>query len=248
MTPVSEPLGSNVGHPTGDDCLPALALRYSIEVVPLRRPSPLRLVPRRDDQQASRDVSDDDVLAAFDGGAPESAQLLYRHLVGVVEATLFRVIGRREHDFDDLVQSVFEQVLITLRRKRFARACSLRSWAASIACNIGLNALRSRGTDRKYFDRSEEFGARAGTLPSTDDPESATVQSHQLGQLRRCLAALSPEQAETLLLHDAFGYELAEIAVLTRASVAAAQSRLVRGRKALRRRLAEAGIGSEEAT
>jgi RNA polymerase sigma-70 factor (ECF subfamily) len=48
---------------------------------------------------------------------------------------------------------------------------------------------------------------------------------------------MNPSQAETVFLHDAIGHELAEIAVITGVSVAAAQSRLVRGRKELFRRL-----------
>jgi DNA-directed RNA polymerase specialized sigma24 family protein len=41
-----------------------------------------------------------------------------------------------------------------------------------------------------------------------------------------------------MLLHDMLGKELSEIAVLMDISVAAAQSRLVRGRKELEQRLA----------
>ena len=48
---------------------------------------------------------------------------------------------------------------------------------------------------------------------------------------------MASEKAETVLLHDVFGYELAEIAVLTGASVSAVQSRLVRGRKELHKKL-----------
>jgi RNA polymerase sigma-70 factor (ECF subfamily) len=47
---------------------------------------------------------------------------------------------------------------------------------------------------------------------------------------------MKPEHAETLVLHDALGHELSEIAVLMGVSVAAAQSRLIRGRKELLRR------------
>jgi RNA polymerase sigma-70 factor (ECF subfamily) len=191
-----------------------------------------------------REVDDETILAAFERRESGREALLYDHLIRVVQATLFRVLGRRESDHDDLVQSVFEQVLITLRRKRFARACSLRSWTASIACNVALNALRARATERKYFERDEELGVRLRAVSGEDDPERSASLSRELEKLRRQLAALNPEQARTLLLHDALGYELAEIAVLTDASIAAAQSRLVRGRKELRARLG--GVRAEE--
>ncbi len=214
-------------------------------MAPLRRKQNLRLVPRTAEAPAPA-PTDDEILQAFEQGDGRRAELLYDHLIGVVEATLFRVLGRRESDHDDLVQNVFEQVLVTLRQKRFARACSLRSWAASIACHIGLNALRTRGTERKFFERDEELSTSLRSVHNDDDPERATAVAHDFAELRRGLAALSPEQARTLLLHDALGYELAEIAVLTNASVAAAQSRLVRGRKELKEHLLAAGIGGKE--
>jgi DNA-directed RNA polymerase specialized sigma24 family protein len=49
---------------------------------------------------------------------------------------------------------------------------------------------------------------------------------------------MKPQYAETVFLHDVLGHELAEIALMMRVSVAAAQSRLVRGRKDLHKRLA----------
>jgi DNA-directed RNA polymerase specialized sigma24 family protein len=55
-------------------------------------------------------------------------------------------------------------------------------------------------------------------------------------QVQHILGTMKPEHAETLVLHDALGHELSEIAVLMGVSVAAAQSRLIRGRKELLRR------------
>lgn len=226
-------------------CLRTSGSRYSIEEVPTaHRTAPLRLVSRAEAPARDPEVDDEAILAAFEGRESGREALLYDHLIGVVQGTLFRVLGRRETDHDDLVQSVFEQVLITLRRKRFARACSLRSWTASIACNVALNALRARGTERKYFQRDEELGVRLRAVSGDDDPERSASLARQLAELRRQLVALNPEQARTLLLHDALGYELAEIAVLTDASVAAAQSRLVRGRKELRKRMG--GVPAKE--
>jgi RNA polymerase sigma-70 factor (ECF subfamily) len=48
---------------------------------------------------------------------------------------------------------------------------------------------------------------------------------------------MSEKLAKTLLLHDMVGCSLAETATITGASMAAAQSRLVRGRKELDLRL-----------
>jgi len=70
-----------------------------------------------------------------------------------VDHTLFRVFGRREVDHDDLVQTVFEQIVVTLSRRSYARACNLKTWASSIASHVGFNALRSRRRERRVLDR-----------------------------------------------------------------------------------------------
>src|SRR5690606_37386861 len=51
------------------------------------------------------------------------------------------------------------------------------------------------------------------------------------------LSEMNPRRAQAVLLHDIEGYDLEEIATMTEISVAAAQSRLVRGRKELLKRL-----------
>jgi DNA-directed RNA polymerase specialized sigma24 family protein len=53
------------------------------------------------------------------------------------------------------------------------------------------------------------------------------------------LGALEPDKASTLLLHQAFGYSLKEIARMMNVSIAAAQGRLTRARKELLARLGD---------
>jgi RNA polymerase sigma-70 factor (ECF subfamily) len=187
---------------------------------------------------AEAPVSDEQLIDAVQRGDSRVADELYRRLAGVVDRTLYKVLGRREPDHDDIVQSAFEQVVLTLARQQFAGACSLETWAARVAGHVGLNALRSRRRERRWIDRTTE-----ATTPPVEHPlvrqdsEKALEARSRLDQVRKHLAAMKPEQAETVFLHDALGHDLAEIAMMTGASVAATQSRLVRGRKELFKRL-----------
>ena len=180
-----------------------------------------------------RSLSDDALIEAVARGDSKVAGQLYDRLVGVVDRALYRVFGTREADHDDLVQATFEQIVLTLVRQRFAGACSLSSWACSVASHVGLNALRSRRRERGVMSLTED----PNTLPAIPargaDIEHEVGVREQIDRVRSHLATLPPEKAETILLHDVFGHDLSEIAVLMGVSVSAAQSRLVRGRKEL---------------
>jgi RNA polymerase sigma-70 factor (ECF subfamily) len=157
------------------------------------------------------------------------------------------VFGRREPDHDDLVQAALEQIILTLSARRFAGACSLNTWASTIAANVGLSALRARRRERRLFARGHELGSADVSISDTGDPEHDLSIRDQIERARMHLVAMNAAKAKTLFLHDVLGHELAEIAVLTGASIAAAQSRLVRARRELRERLRADGLdGSGE--
>jgi RNA polymerase sigma-70 factor (ECF subfamily) len=209
--------------------------------VPKREPT-LRVV-EGDGGLPERGASDEAVIAAFARRDRRAAELVYDHLVGVVDATLYRVIGRREADHDDLIQTTFEQIIITLSRNSFAGGCSLRGWAASIACHVGLNAIRSRQRARRVFVASADAELFLAERASQANPEAETVARTELNRLRMHLAEMDPDRAETIIIHDVFGVSLAETAKLLSISLSAAQSRLVRGRREIRARMSE---GDEE--
>ncbi len=52
-----------------------------------------------------------------------------------------------------------------------------------------------------------------------------------LDQVHEALARMGPDKASVIYLHDLLGYQLAEVAEMVGTSIAAAQSRLVRGRR-----------------
>jgi RNA polymerase sigma-70 factor (ECF subfamily) len=206
----------------------------------------LRLVPGGAPSPPRQRVEDEALIDAIERGDPHLGGEIYERLIRVVDSTLYRILGPADREHDDLVQTAFEQIVTTIAKKRYARACSLTSWAAAVTCNIALNALRSRVSERKVFDGRMSVDAEADRIRSGADVERQVAARQRLEKIRKHLAAMNADRAETLLLHDFFGKELSEIAVLTGASVAAAQSRLVRARHELFDRLQEDGVLAEE--
>ncbi len=200
------------------------------------RPRWLRLVPGQKPPATTLRAEDEELVDAIQRGDRRLGDRLYARLIRIVDSTVYRVAGGRDSEHDDLVQMAFEQIVITIAERKYAKACSLTSWAAAVTCNVTLHALRRRTSHRKVFDRTE--AAEAAALDVGGGDVEGTVEARrELQRVREHLSRMSPERAETLLLHDMLGKELSEIAVLTGVSVAAAQSRLVRGRHELLERL-----------
>ena len=202
--------------------------------VPLEAPAQLRSVRAA---STSEGPSDSELVSGIRRGDTTLGRFLYRRLIRVVESTLTRVLGRAERDHDDLVQAVFEEVVRSIHSGRFELRCALTSWAATIACHVGLNAIRSRRMERTVFDRDHVIDAAFEHGPSGPQPERALAARDELRQLRLTLAAMPEGRSEAVLMHDVLGYGLAEIAQINGSTVAAVQSRLVRGRKELAERL-----------
>ena len=184
--------------------------------------------------------TDEELFQGIGQGDERIAAELYRRLLPAVEATLFRVLGRREAEHEDLVQSSFEQIILTLSERRYAQACSLKTWASTITAHVALKTLRSRYRQRRLFNTAVEPSELTERASGTEDVERNVGLQREVEQLRSVLSEISSEQAEAVLLHDLMGHALAEIATITGVSIAAAQSRLVRGRKELQARLSKA--------
>lgn len=212
--------------------------------ISLERTDPALLGLEAPARASGAELSDEELVVALRRGDRQVGRILYQRLVRVIDATLSRVIGPGQPDHDDLVQAAFEEVVRTLFKGQFKGRCRLTSWAASIACHLGLNAIRSRKTERSIFDRSADV-SDSGLSHSPRHPETALEARDELKLLRTALATLSPGRAEAVLLHDAFGYNLGEVAELTNSTEAAVQSRLVRGRRDLSERLPLAGRKKE---
>jgi RNA polymerase sigma-70 factor (ECF subfamily) len=179
---------------------------------------------------------DDEALieAVMDGDA-RRARPVHDYLVSAIEPTLYRVLGKREPDHDDLVQASLEQIIVTLRRGRFARGCSLATWASSVAAHVAFNALRSRRASRRVFDSVELSqvvdGAESIAPGVVGDAERDLSVRSGIRMAQAHLTSMNADKAMVLVLHDVLGHELVEIAAMLGVSTAAAQSRLVRARR-----------------
>ncbi len=178
-------------------------------------------------------LDDSELLESVVRGDPEAAVALHDRLRPVVERALRRLLGPGDRDHEDLAQQAMIEVVFTV--DRFRRDCPLDAWASTVAAHVAYNHIRRRTTERRIFE-------------SLRLDENASGTSHSFGRetaarstLRRVLAHLDgidQAKAWAYVLHDVCGYDLREVAQITETSVAAAQSRLVRGRRELHERLA----------
>jgi RNA polymerase sigma factor (sigma-70 family) len=162
-----------------------------------------------------------------------SKSTLYTELLPVVDRAIRRVASFDRADHDDLVQTAFERIVGALGAGQFAGASRLSTWATVIATRVAIDTLRAWQRERNSFRQ------RLGSLPEfVDAPEPTLLENRlearsELEQVAELLGQMRPERSLAVLLHDCLGHDLSEISALTGVSPAAAQSRLVRGRREL---------------
>jgi RNA polymerase sigma-70 factor (ECF subfamily) len=154
-----------------------------------------------------------------------------------IEAVLQRVLGATDPEYEDVVQTALERVITTLDRDAFRGECPLSSWAAVIARKAAADALRDRYRERRVFVY-DDTGETWSTFHFPQAAPEERIQARErLKRFVRALSRLGEGSAAVVYLHGVLGYELAEIAAIVGISVAAAQSRLVRGRREIAHRL-----------
>ncbi len=183
----------------------------------------------------SSSLDDAAIVQGLGAGQEWAADALYERVHDVVEQTLRRVLGPGDQELTDLVQEVFERLIVTLSEERLDHATKLRGWAAAVATHVGVDVLRARVRRRRLFSShdgwAENLSVAGGSL------ENRLEARAEVERVRRVLARMPADQVETLILHDVLGHSLEEVAKLARATHAAVQSRLTRGRQELDRRL-----------
>src|SRR5579883_102258 len=177
-------------------------------------------------------LDDSELLAALRAGDPTAAAAFHDRTRRQVDRTIRRLLGRADVDHDDLAQLAMIELVYTIDRYR--GDCSLDSWTSAVTAHVVYKHIRRRKTERRIFGGGvvEDL-----VVPSPTHAGREAIVRDAIERIRVHLDAMDPNRAWTYLLHDVCGYDLREIAQITGVSVAAAQSRLVRGRRELHERI-----------
>ncbi|MBS3744166.1 MAG: sigma-70 family RNA polymerase sigma factor [Wenzhouxiangellaceae bacterium] len=149
--------------------------------------------------------TDDDLMLAFAGGAPDAFEVLYERYRKPLYRYLYHAVGDKAAA-DDLYQDVWSRIIDA--RARFRRGNGFKRWAFRIAHNRLVDHWRA-------LDRQPGMDAdRLDGLPGDEKaaPEAVLARNQQADELRQALMQLPPAQREAFLLQQEAGLSLADIA------------------------------------
>lgn len=189
------------------------------------------LVGRRDSVPGVAAPDDAQLLAAVRAGDGRAAEALYERSRPIVERTLRKLLGRSDPEHQDLFQQTMIEIVRTVDRYR--GECPLDGWIATLAAHVVFKDLRHRRVERRVLSDVLPFEPVGPDQPA----DRASIRS-TIARVRGHLSCMDAGRAWAFLLHDVHGYDLREMAQIMGTSPAAAQSRLVRGRKELHERIA----------
>lgn len=183
-------------------------------------------------------LDDAQLLASLREGDETAATALCLRVRPAIFRTLHRLLGPGDGELEDLAQHAVIELITTI--DRFRGDCSLDTWASRITAHAVYNEIRGRRVKRKFFEYRElDSDAEIPHAETRESAANTVLATRLLAKLRAHLAAMDPAKAMSYWLHDVCGYDLKEVAQITDSSVAAAQTRLVRGRRELHERMAE---------
>jgi RNA polymerase sigma-70 factor (ECF subfamily) len=199
--------------------------------VGFRKPD-LRLVGGGDGAAASAvRPEDSQLLAAVRHGDARSASAFYDRMRPVIDRTVGRLLGAGDPDREDLAQLALVELVKTIDRYR--GECPLDAWASTISAHVVYKHIRRRQLERRLF-RGSVTGGEEAAAPARD-----VLMGSVLARVVDHFGSMDQGRAWAVALHDVHGYDLKEMASIMGCTVAAAQTRLSRGRRELHERIAK---------
>lgn len=171
-----------------------------------------------------RDFGDAAWLDRVRAGDPVALNELARAEAPRVARMLFSMLGPRA-DVEDLVQTVFVEACRAL--PGFRGDSSVSTFIGGITVHVARRAMRP----------SAWYRFRADVQPDPVEqvtPERNAHANAQLQRLHRALEKVAPKKRVAFVLWALDGMEVADIALLTSASVSATKSRILYAQRELR--------------
>jgi RNA polymerase sigma-70 factor (ECF subfamily) len=196
---------------------------------------PLMLVPQPRGPESERPegpvVDDSELLAGLKARDRSLSSAFYDRARPIVDRTLTRLLGTKDREYEDVAQLALFELVDTI--DAFRGECPLNAWISIVAARTTFRAIRRRRVERRLFADLEAEHASA----VTHSHANAVAARQAIERVRGQLEKMDQNRAWTFLLHDVYGYDLKEVGQITGASLAAAQSRLVRGRREIHERI-----------
>lgn len=176
---------------------------------------------------------DDALLVGTAAGDRRAFQRLMERHSRPMLALAQRVIGNA-HDADEVVQETFLKVWSMAAQWDPEGRAKFSTWLYRVVLNASLDRLR-----RAPMASLDEAGEIADPGPSSLDQ---TLARQRHGIIAQAMAQLPPRQQAALSLHYFGEVSGPQAAVILDLSLSACEALLARGKKTLRKALAELGI------
>ncbi|HEX2873430.1 MAG TPA: RNA polymerase sigma factor [Polyangiaceae bacterium] len=196
--------------------------------------APLMLVPAQQgdsERPGPPELDDSALLAGLKARDTSLSNAFYARVRPIVDRTLVRLLGANDKDYEDVAQRALFELVSTI--DRFRGECPLDAWISIVTARIAYRAIRRRRLERRLF--VDELPQELPQMTRSHAGAAAARQA--IERIRLELESMNPDRAWAYLLHDVYGYDLKEVGQITGASLAAAQSRLVRGRREIHERI-----------
>ena len=186
-------------------------------------------------------ASSDDLLllAAHQGDSGAFDELCKRHSSGAKRA-IARIVQNRD-DAEDALQDTLLRAFTHIAG--FRRSCTFSTWLTTIATNCALGVLRKRRSASPVTNSSQEGLPELVEYPDHAlGPEGLHCKRQLIRLVQREVKKLQPSIRSVIEHYYSSDCTVEESAKALSISVAAAKSRLVRGRNALRQSFNSHGV------
>jgi RNA polymerase sigma-70 factor, ECF subfamily len=179
------------------------------------------------------------ILAAQSGDHEAFAELCRRHAQTARRRIL--AIVRHQEDAEDAMQETLLSAYSNLTR--FRQSCKFSTWITAIGINAALTVIRKRKCRRESDIEPDSPDDQAWDIVDREpDPERRMAKEQIVLLLQKELHGLPPKMQAVVASYYGHDHSLQEAADALGISIAAAKSRLIRGRRRLRSSLERKGL------